>query len=109
MGADEMMRSLGVFPAGGQAMADDGLFALAFAYRSVFTALGGYITAWLAPNHAVRHALILGGIGFVLAGLGVAGAIAMNIRPLWYPIALLAAALPLSWLGGVLRARGAGK
>ena len=107
LGADELMRALGVFPPGDQLMEGDGLFAIAFGYRGLFAILGGYLAARLAPDAPVRHALILGALGVVLAGLGVAAAVMMDIRPLWYPIALFAAALPLSWLGGVLHARAA--
>ena len=44
---------------------------LALSYRLVFGALGSYIAARLAPAYPMRHALILGAIGTVLATLGV--------------------------------------
>lgn len=100
--ADQVMRALGVFPSAAQPMQGDGLFAIAFGYRSLFAVLGGYVAARLAPDSPVRHAFILGGIGTILAGLGVAGALAMDIRPFWYPVGLFVVALPLSWLGGAL-------
>ena len=44
---------------------------LALSYRLVFGALGSYIAARLAPAYPMRHALIMGAIGTVLATLGV--------------------------------------
>lgn len=44
-----------------------GLFALAATYRILFTVLGGYVTARLAPSKSLEHALVLGSIGSVLA------------------------------------------
>ena len=46
------------------------------------------------------HAIILGGIGFVLA---LAGCFMMwKLGNHWYPIALVVTALPCTWLGGKL-------
>jgi ABC-type xylose transport system permease subunit len=51
----------------------------------------------------MRHALILGGIGFVLSTLGAIIAITMaDLGPAWYPIALALTALPCAWVGGAL-------
>jgi len=80
-----------------------GCFALATAYRIVYTVAGGYLTARLAPHAPVRHALILGLIGLVPGAAGVGVAIAKpELGPLWYPIALVLTGLPCAWLGGVL-------
>jgi len=65
--ADMAMSAAGVFPAGPQPMSDP-LFALASAYRAVFTVAGGYATARLAPEQPMRHAWVLAGIGLA-AGL----------------------------------------
>jgi hypothetical protein len=64
--------------------------------------LGSYITARLAPHAPMKHALILGGIGFVLSLAGAIGASGMNLGPMWYPIALVITTLPCTWLGGYL-------
>lgn len=50
----------------------------------------------------MRHALILGVIGFVLSLLGALAAIPLKLGPSWYPISLIITALPCAWLGGVL-------
>jgi hypothetical protein len=67
--------------------------------------LGAYITARLAPNRPMMHALILGALGTVAAA---AGAIAMwdkmpVIGPQWYALVLIVLGLPTAWLGGNLR------
>ena len=82
------------------------MLVLALAYRCVYNVVGGYIAAKLAPRNPMRHALILGGIGFVLGLAGAIATIPMDLGPAWYPISLVVTALPFTWLGGVLhRAR----
>ena len=102
MGTDEVMHGLGVFPPKGEAMFDPALNALALGYRSVFSVLGCALTAWLAPRARMGHALTLGAIGTVLASLGAAAMIPLNLGPVWYPVALAASALPCAWVGGKL-------
>jgi hypothetical protein len=52
----------------------------------------------------MAHALALGGVGIVLTGVGTA--VTWDQGPEfgshWYPIALMALALPAAWLGGKL-------
>ena len=50
----------------------------------------------------MRHALILGAVGFVVRLIGAITAIPMNLGPAWFPIALVLTALPCAWLGGML-------
>ena len=103
---DQLLHWLDVYPPWGEPMYAPGLNALALAYRCVYAILGSYIAARLAPDAPMRHALMLGAIGLVLAVAGAAAAKDMDLGPLWYPIALVATALPCAWLGGVLyRAR----
>ena len=75
---------------------------LALAYRLVYDTFGCYLTARLAPRNPMRHALTLGGIGFVLSTLGAIGGIMADLGPAWYPILLALSSLPTAWLGGVL-------
>ena len=100
---DALLHFTGIFPPWGQPMSDS-LFLLAFAYRIVYGIAGGYITARLAPGKPVQHAVLLGVVGFVLS---LAGAAATWNRgpefgPKWYPVALIAIAIPTAWLGGKL-------
>lgn len=100
-GTDAILHALGVFPPAGQVMSD-GLFALAATYRILFTVLGGYVTARLASSKSLEHALVLGGIGSVLALVGMLATLGRGpeFGPLWYPLALVVTALPTCWLGG---------
>jgi hypothetical protein len=103
LGTDVIMHLTRVFPPWGQTMSDE-LFLLATAYRFIYTVVGGYITARLAPSQPMKHAIVLGVIGFAVA---VAGALATwkqlpALGPKWYPIALVLTSLPCTWLGGRL-------
>ena len=53
----------------------------------------------------MRHALTLGGIGFVLSSLGAVGGIMQDLGPAWYPILLALSSLPSAWVGGALAQR----
>ena len=108
LATDQVLHVLKVYPPWGQAMYEPGLNFLALAYRLVYTVLGGYITARLAPNSPMRHALILGVIGTVAGTAGAIATIPMHMGPSWYPIALAITGLPCTWLGGVLFARSRG-
>ena len=69
-------------------------------YRSIYNIFGCYLAARLAPTRPMRHALILGTIGFVFC---ILGAIVMwHVPPHWYPLSLIVLALPCAWLGGKL-------
>ncbi len=102
LGTDQVLHVLGVYPPWGQPMFEASLNALALAYRSVFTVAGMYLTAALAPRAPLRHALIGGAIGTIIATAGVVATAPMNLGPAWYPVALAVTALPLAWLGGAL-------
>ena len=106
LGTDQVLHVLGVYPPWGEPMFSTGLNVLALAYRIVFTVLGCYLTARLAPRRPMRHALILGWIGFALSTLGAAVAMRVaNLGPNWYPILLALSSLPCAWLGGALYRR----
>jgi hypothetical protein len=102
LGTDQVLHVLHVYPPWGQTMYEPSLNFLALSYRIVYTIIGAYITAKLAPQNPMRHALALGIVGTIV---GVAGAIAtipMHLGPSWYPIAIVLTGLPCCWLGGVL-------
>ncbi len=101
---DFLLEALGIFPP----VSSQGLFvtwmlAVALSYRLVFTVLGGYITAWLAPSNPMKHVWILAGIGQLGGIIGVVAG--WNLSPHWYPIAIAVTAIPCIWLGGWLRTR----
>jgi hypothetical protein len=105
LGTDQVLHVLEVYPPWGQPMHDPGLNLLALTYRCVFAVVGGYIAARFAPRNPMRHALVLGVVGFALSLAGAIATIPMDLGPDWYPIALVVTAVPCSWLGGVLHAR----
>jgi peptidoglycan/LPS O-acetylase OafA/YrhL len=85
----------------------DPLFALAAAYRALFTVAGGYVTARLAPDRPMHHAWILAGIGLVAGLAGVVAYYAIGgaeLGPAWYAISIPVEAIPCVWLGGRLAA-----
>jgi hypothetical protein len=100
---DLALHSTGVFPPAGKVMATE-LWLLATAYRIVYGVAGGYITARLAPDRPIRHALVLGVVGLVLSIVGAAATWnrGPEFGPKWYPLALVAIAIPTAWLGGKL-------
>lgn len=104
---DQSLHSSGVYPPWGQPMSDR-LFALATAYRIVIGVFGAWLVARLAPDRPMRHALVLGAIGFAISAAGtVVTAVAHNpaLGPVWYPALLALAAPPASWLGATLHRR----
>jgi drug/metabolite transporter (DMT)-like permease len=106
LGTDSALRATGVFPALGQPMSDV-LFLLATVYRTVYGVAGSYITARLAPNRPMQHALVGGVVGLVLSTVGAVATWnkVPTLGPHWYPLALVATAMPCAWLGGVLHRR----
>lgn len=105
LGLDQLFHELGVYPPWGEPMNEPGDNALALSYRVVIAVASCYVAGRLAPWAPMRHAMILGGIGFVLSTLGAIAAANMNLGPLWYPIALVAVTLPCAWIGGALARR----
>jgi hypothetical protein len=106
---DVVLHATGVFPPWGKAMSD-ALFGLATAYRIVISIAGCYLTARLAPDRAMGHALTLGAIGVVISAIGTAvtwnkGA---EFGPHWYPLLLVVISIPCAWVGGKLFERQAG-
>ena len=104
IGTDAVLRAAGIFPALGQPMSD-ALFLLATTYRTAYGVVGSYITARLAPDRPMGHALVLGTIGLAVS---IVGAVATwnklpSLGPHWYPLALIVLAMPPAWVGGKLR------
>lgn len=96
---DAALQALGIFPAFGTGMSD-AQFALAAVYRTLFGIFGCYLTARLAPQRPLFHAMILGGIGTVISSLGVVATLSqgVDLGPLWYSVLLVLTALPSAWL-----------
>jgi hypothetical protein len=106
LGTDQLLHILPVYPPWGQPMYDPRLNLLALSYRLVYTVLGSYLTAKLAPRAPMRHVWIYGTIGLILGTIGAVTTIPLHLGPAWYPISLAVTALPCAWLGGALYLRG---
>jgi hypothetical protein len=104
IGTDMALRAAGVLPTFGESAGDIPLL-LATVYRTVYGVAGAYLTARLAPNRPIMHALVLGVLGLAasIAGAVVTWNKGPAFGPHWYPLALIVLAIPQSWVGGRLR------
>ena len=100
---DVALHAADVFPPMDQPISD-GQSLLATLYRVVVGIAGAWVTARLAPDTPMKHALILGLAGTILALVGVVATWNLGLGPRWYPIALVVLAVPQSWAGGRLYA-----
>jgi hypothetical protein len=105
---DIALHVAGTFPPLGQPI-DDTLAVLATSYRVVIGVAGAWLTARLAPARPMKHAIILGAVGVVLALVGVVATWNAGLGPRWYPILLVVLALPQCWAGAKLQERYARK
>ena len=97
--ADAVLHAVGVYPPSDQPI-DDKLSLLATSYRFAISVAGAWLTARLAPSQPMKHVLILGVVGTIMATIGVIATWNMGMGPRWYPIALAVLALPQCWAGG---------
>jgi hypothetical protein len=106
LGTDAVLHATHVFPPVGQP-ASSGPLLLATVYRTIYGVAASYITARLAPNRPMGHALVGGVVGFIVSTVGAV--VTWNrgpaFGPHWYPVALIVLALPTAWAGGWLRVR----
>jgi len=98
---DIVLHVVHVFPPMNQPI-DNGLSLLATSYRIVISIAGAYLTARLAPDRPMRHALLLGCVGVVLGLVGAVATWNLGLGPRWYPVALVVLAVPQCWAGGRL-------
>src|SRR5436190_15295191 len=68
---DAILEKLGIFPHVSNGLFVTWMLALAFVYRSIFTVLGGYVTAKLAPRNTMKHVAVLGVLGVIGGIIGV--------------------------------------
>lgn len=94
-----MLHAVGLFPPMGQPLSDAHA-VLASACRVVIGTGGAWLTARLAPDRPMAHAMRLGYVGTLLGLIGVAATWNAGLVPRWYPIALAVLAIPQCWVGG---------
>lgn len=104
LATDLIMVAMGVLPRLGEPAGSVPLL-YATVYRSLYGMFAAYLTARLARDRAMAHALTLGVIGLIVSMVGAV--VTWNHQsPLgqhWYPVALIVLALPTAWAGGKLR------
>jgi len=96
---DIVLHATRVFPPMDQPI-NDALALLATSYRIVIGVGGAWLTARLAPDKPMKHAMILGFVGVVLGLVGVVATWNKGLGPRWYPISLAVLAIPQCWAGG---------
>jgi hypothetical protein len=70
--------------------------------HSLLSLLCGFVTARLAPDRPIAHAITLGILGIVISTLGLIAIIMQDLAPAWYGWALIVFSLPVTWIGGKL-------
>lgn len=101
IGTDALLHGIGIFPEGRM---PDALFVVPAVYRALFTVLGGYLTARLAPSRPMAHAWVLAGFGLLGGVAGVFASLAQpELGPLWYALSIPLSAVPCIWFGAKLR------
>ena len=98
---DIALHLTGVYPPMNQPL-NDSLALLATCCRIIVSIAGAWLTARLAPDKPMKHAMALGYVGTVLGLVGLAATWGKGLGPNWYPIALVVLAIPQCWAGGRL-------
>lgn len=101
---DEILHATGVLPRENLYVAA-WLIWVVLAYRTVYTILGCYVTAKLAPKNPMAHAVAVGLLGVVAAAAGAYATRDMNLGPQWYAWTLAALTIPTGWIGGWIAKR----
>lgn len=99
VGTDAVLKAAGVLPYD-HLFVSTGLILGVIFYRAVFSLIGCYFTAKLAPKSPMKHALALGVLGVIVSAMGAV--MAADLGPVWYGWTLAIIALPIAWLGGKL-------
>jgi hypothetical protein len=100
---DLILEGTGIFPSAEEQMRNGPerwLLVTALFYRSVYTVLGGYVTAKLAPSNTMKHIKILAVMGFIAGLIGVYAG--WQFGEQWYPVALAVTGPLFVILGGKL-------
>lgn len=104
-GTDTVLELTGAFPSVAEHQASGfdtpWMLAAALGYRALAAALGGWVTARLAPSRPDRHLLALLAVG---TALGLAGAAATpEVVPVWFTAVILLVTPLCVWTGGRMR------
>lgn len=100
--ADTVLQQLGILPIPTEHKFETRHALLALFYHLLFAVLGGFVTARLAPDHPIAHAITLGILGIVISTLGLIAIIMQDLAPAWYGWSLIVFSIPVTWIGGKL-------
>lgn len=100
IGADIVFSSAGLMNMENFKDTSPGIIFVVIVYRFIFNVCGCYLTAKLAPNKPMKHALIIGVIGTIVAILGSAAMWDQAVA--WYNISVILISIPSAWLGAKL-------
>lgn len=101
---DYVLESNGVLP-------NDNLYVatwliwVVLAYRIIYTVIGCYVTARLAPRRPMLHANIVAGLGVVASAAGAYATRDMNLGPQWYAWTLAVLTIPTGYVAGIIHER----
>lgn len=95
------LAAAGVLPPAQGPIFDIGTLLAIQAIVAVIAIAGCWLTAWLAPSHPLRHALIEGVLGLAITVASVI--VRWELQPVWYSVLALATVMPYAWIGGRLR------
>ena len=95
---DTLLEKAGIFPPIGAGFFVPWMLILALFYRTIYTIIGGYVTARLAPSWPILHVVMLGVIGIIVSAIGTV--VGWDLSSHWYPIILTVIALPATYAGG---------
>lgn len=99
IGTDAILKAAGVLPYD-HLFVSTGLILVVIFYRALYSLIGCYFAAKLAPYSPMKHALALGVVGLIISIIGAV--VAADLGPTWYAWTLAVIALPVAWLGGKL-------
>ena len=97
---DTVLQQLGILPIPTEHKFEAGHALLALSYHLLFAVLGGFVTARLAPDHPIAHAITMGILGIVISALGLIAIVMQDLAPAWYGWSLIIFSVPVTWLGG---------
>jgi hypothetical protein len=98
---DVLLHVIGFYPPMDQPM-NDAQSVVGTLYRVLVGVAGAGLTARLAPDRPMKHALVLGSIGTALSLVGLIATWNMGLGPRWYPVAQVILAMPEVWVGAKL-------
>lgn len=99
---DTILEMTHVFPPLTEKSAD-WMLVLALVYRCIYSVLGGYVVARLAPSRPMKHIVILIILGTIVGTLGAFANWDKSVGQEWYPILLVVLSIPAVWWGGKVR------